>query len=85
MFATALLYILMHYVTLSWRDTVHAYGWAIWIFILGMTGFVMIHSNNVRLGVSVLLWHTALRTVIHSLEDALYNRRRFKMTEFFQT
>lgn len=85
MFATALLYIMMHYVTLSWRDTVHKYGWIIWIFILVITGFIMVDFNNVWLGISILLWHVALRSVIYSLENELLNSRRFNKRGFFQT
>lgn len=84
MFATALLYMMMHYVTLSWRDTVHKYGRAIWVFIAAITLFILGFTKNIWLGLSVLLWHAAIRSVVHSLEDILTNRRKFHFQEFFQ-
>lgn len=84
MIATALIYIMMHYVTLSWRDTAHKYGWIVRIFITVMTFTVLITTGNIWLWLSVLLWHAALRSVIHSLEEILTNRRKFRLKEFFQ-
>lgn len=84
MFATALLYIMMHYVTLSWRDTVHQYRWFVLIFVVIISGIVIAYTGNIWAGISVFLWHAALRSVSHSLETILSNRRKFSKKEFFQ-
>lgn len=85
MFATALLYILMHYVTLSWRETVQEYTWVAWIFMLGVSIFVGVLTHSAWMWASALFWHGALWFVIDSLEDSLINRRRFKSIDFFTT
>lgn len=85
MFATALLYIMMHYVTLSRRTAVHRYGWVIAICV-GAVGLVIgVVSKNIRLGVSSVLRHIALLSVVYSLEDIISNRRRFRPAQFFRT
>lgn len=84
MFATALLYMMMHYVVLSRRDTVHKYGWAVRLFVAVMTLAILGYTKNIWLWISVLMWHAALWSVVHSLEEILTNRRKFQFQQFFQ-
>ena len=84
MFASALLYMLMHYVTLSRRSVVHKNSMIIWIIIVTISLIILWVTRNIRLGISVFLWHAALLSVTYSLEDTLTNRRTFSIKEFFQ-
>gem|GEM_PF-6300002 len=85
MFATALLYIFMHYMTLSWRETIHKNGVFVRIYTAIVALLITAFTKNIRLGISALLWHAAIGSVVYSLEDVLCNRRKFRMTEFFQS
>lgn len=85
MFATALLYIFMHYVTLSWRDMAHKYGWIVWTIFGVLVFSILAITKNIWIGLSALLRHAAIRSVLHSLEAVLTNRRTFSPVEFFQS
>lgn len=85
MFATALLYMMMHYVIMSWRETIHKHGRYIVIYLLLITGAVFYATENIRISLSALLWHLAIGSVVYSLEEVMTNRRRFKTKEYFST
>lgn len=85
MFATALLYIMMHYVTLSRRSAVHRYGQLIAICVGAIGLVIWVVSKNIRLTASSVLWHAALFSVVYSLEDIISNRRKFRPGQFFRT
>ena len=85
MFATALLYMMMHYITLSRRSAVHRYGGLIALCVAAIGVIVAVATKNIRLALSSILWHAALFSVVYSLEDIISNRRRFRPAQFFRT
>lgn len=62
----------------------HKYRWFVLMFVLIISGIVITRTGSVWIGVSVLLWHAALRGVMHSLENILSTRKKFKKSVFFQ-
>ncbi len=85
MFATALLYMMMHYVIMSWRETIHKHGRYIMVYVILITGAVLYFTGNIWLALSSLLRHIAIGSVVYSLEEVMTNRRRFRTKEYFST
>lgn len=81
---TAILYFLMHYVTLSWYIQAHTYKRIRVAFIGILTGIVTFKTGNIRLGVSVLTWHIAFSSALHTLQWSLASRVSFNPLVFFR-
>lgn len=84
MFTTALLYISMHYVAISWYDLVYKYKWRLTIFISIICIGIGIYTKNLRLFISVILWHVAIVSTLYTLNWVLKTNIVFRKTIFFR-
>ena len=84
MIATGVLYLLMHYVTLSRYKQAHAFKRA-WFFIIWIaTLFITYKTQNIWLWVSFLTRNIAISSALHTLEGSLKTRINFNPLVFFR-
>ncbi len=84
MISTGVLYLLMHYVTLSRYKQAHAFKRA-WFFIIWIaTLFITYKTQNIWLWVSFLTRNIAISSALHTLEGSLKTRINFNPLVFFR-
>ena len=54
------------------------------MYVLALSIVILVITKNIWLGLSALLRHAAIGSVVYSLEEVLTNRRKFIVGEFFQ-
>lgn len=84
MIMTGILYLLMHYITLSLHKYASSAKWIIALFIIGITATVWFREHNAWLAVSVLAWNIAIFSSIHTLQRSKNAYVRFNPLIFFR-